>query len=271
MHRNSDIKIVAKYIKQESGINFTDDKLGIIETKLRTRLQKLKINNYEDYIKLLKNDKDEYISFFNKITTNYTFFMREKGQFEYLFNEIFPEIKTKYNSKKDLRIWSAGCATGEEAYTLAYLAKEYFSTDEKSKQWDTTVLATDISVKALTTAHEGIYQKDKCKDLSKDVVSKYLLEYDTNNYIVDKSIKENVIFRYFNLNQTQFNFSKKFHVIFCRNVMIYFDKEKRIETIKKFYDALEPGGYLFISNSEPMMNFSGSTFKSVFHSVYKKM
>lgn len=167
---------------------------------------------------------------------------------------------------KDLRIWSAGCSTGEEPYTIAFILDEFFG--KEKALWDTKILATDISGRVLEHASRGIYSSESVNNLPRQWLLNYFYQKESSYEIVDR-IKKEVIFRKFNLMDKNFPFKKKFHIIFCRNVMIYFDKETKSELIKKFYDAMEHGGYLFLGHSESL-NGGGPEFKYVMPSVYRK-
>jgi len=168
---------------------------------------------------------------------------------------------------KDLRIWSAGCSTGEEPYTLAMLIDEFLGNEKL--QWDAKILATDISNKVLETAKRGIYSNEKIATLPAQWRLKYFKKYDDENSILVDSIKNEVIYRNFNLMEKVFPFRRKLHVIFCRNVMIYFDYKTRDELVNKFYQHLEDGGYLFVGHSESL-NRETTRFKYVMPAVYRK-
>ena len=180
-------------------------------------------------------------------------------------DHILPELKQRVRNK-DLRIWSAGCSTGEEPYTLAFFIDEFFG--KEKALWDTKILATDISTRVLDYAVKGVYSVDSVKNLPNHWLRNYFRKHESGYEIVDR-IKREVIFRKFNLMDRIFPFKKKFHIIFCRNVMIYFDKQTKAELIRRFYDAMEYGAYLFIGHSESI-NRGESPFKYVMPSVYRK-
>ncbi|MGE5423101.1 MAG: CheR family methyltransferase, partial [Ignavibacteriales bacterium] len=202
----------------------------------------------------------------DRITTNHTYFMREMDHFNFFRNEVLPYLKTAVKDR-DLRIWSAGCSSGQEPYALAMLLADYFH-DEKDK-WDTTVLATDISSQALETAREGIYSDEALSALPNHWKLQYIKKLAPNQNIVSDAIKKSVVFRKFNLMDKNFPFKKAFHVIFCRNVMIYFDNDTKRELVKRYYDSTVSGGYLFIGQSESL-NKSLTDYKYIIPAVYRK-
>lgn len=168
---------------------------------------------------------------------------------------------------KDLRIWSAGCSSGEEPYTLAMLIDEFLGKDKV--WWDSKILATDISSKVLDLAKKGCYSKDALANISPKWKLNYFQSIDNDTFKVADKIRNETILRRLNLMDDTFPFKQKFHVIFCRNVMIYFDLETKRKLIDKFYNLLEYGGYLFIGHSESIER--GSTnFKYVMPAVYRK-
>ncbi len=210
--------------------------------------------------------KTEITELVNKLTTNHTFFMRESKHFDFLMSKVLPFFENNIKDY-DLRVWSAGCSTGEEPYTLAMIIADYFG--NKKSAWDTKILATDISVRALEHAAKGIYTADELKGLSPVWKLRYFQSISDGKFEVSEDIKNEVIFRSFNLMDGIFPFKKKFHIIFCRNVMIYFDYETRKTLINKLYNIMEPGGYLFIGHSE-IINRDDSKFRYIIPSVYQK-
>lgn len=260
---------LVSFIKKNYGINIKEEKRAMLTGRLYNTLVQ---NGYKDftefYNKLVSdNSREAVITLVNRITTNHTYFMREKDHFEYFQSTVLPYLERTVASK-DLRIWCAACSTGEESYTLAMIIDEFFG--NKKIYWDTKLLATDISERVLNTAKLGIYEKESTQVLPVNWRLNYFKPYDKERMIVTDRIKNEVIYRKFNLMEKNFPFRKKMHVIFCRNVMIYFDNETKEELIKKFYDALEEGGYLFIGHSESILR-SETNFKYVRPAVYRKM
>lgn len=241
--KEKDFKELTDYIKSNYGINLTQ-KRNLIEGRLSNIIIEKGFNNFKQYLEHVFSDKTgkEATILVNKLTTNHTFFMREWNHFEYYRDHVLPSIVSSVKVK-DLRIWSAGCSSGEEPYTLAMINQDFFG-DQKAL-WDTKVLATDISAKALNTAERGSYSVEALSNMPGVWKLNYFDRTNDGNYRISKRIKSEVILRVFNLMDDIFPFKRKFHVIFCRNVMIYFDNKTKIELINKFYEHTEPGGYLF--------------------------
>lgn len=258
----------ADYIKSKYGINFKDEKKTLIEGRLGQLLASLNINSLTEYMEYVKADKSGKAAslMLDKITTNYTFFMRESEHFKYFKEFVLPYL-SKTVKDKDLRIWSAACSTGEEPYTLAMIMDEYFGPNKGL--WNTEVLATDISQKALNIAKKGIYDKDKTTNLPKAWKSKYFKAYNDQQHILIEKIRKEVVFANINLMNISFPFKRKMHVIFCRNAMIYFDNEAKEKLVQHFYDITEPGGYLFIGHSEGL-NRETMRYRYVMPAVYRK-
>lgn len=206
----------------------------------------------------------------SNLTVNYSLFYRESVHFEFLKSKVLPELEKRCGSTADLRIWSAGCATGEEPYTIAMILADYFGW--RKPQWDTTILATDISTVALSKAIKGCYNKISTQNLDETWLKCYFVPSDENNFdlCVNETIKKEVLFRQHNLAHAPFHFKKKFHFIFCRNVMIYFNDEGRKNLLRRFYDVLEDGGYLFIGLSEAVDRDFLAPFEYVMPSVFRK-
>jgi chemotaxis protein methyltransferase CheR len=265
---DKEFKKLAEYIKENYGINLKDEKKLLVTGRLQNILQEKGYHNFTQYFEALMADKsgESIISMINKITTNHTFFMREADHFDFFQNKVLPELKERITNR-DIRIWCAASSTGEEPYTLAIILDEFFGKEKAG--WDTRILATDLSESALETAIQGTYSNEKISVLSTWRVNNYFVKSDSQNWTVNDNIKYDVIFRKFNLMEKRFPFRKKFHVIFCRNVMIYFDDETRKNLIQKLYEALEEGGYLFVGHSESI-NRTQNKFEYVMPSVYRK-
>ena len=264
-----EFKLFANYIKSNYGIHLKENKISLLVGRLQKVLIQEGFDNFSDYYKHLISDKtgQAVTTLIDKITTNYTYFMRETTHFYYFRDKVLPQL-TSTIKDNDLRVWSAACSTGEEAYTLAMIIDEFFGI--KKTSWDTKILATDISEKVLKTAQRGIYSKERIDPLPSAWKFLYFEKYDDENYIISNKIKNEVIFRKFNLVEKEFPFKRKFHTIFCRNVMIYFDNETKAQLVDKFYDYLEVGGYLFIGQSESISR-EASKFRYIMPSVYQKV
>lgn len=256
------------YIKTNFGISLTRKKNTFLTSRLGSILEKSKFKTFTEYFDYITNDAtgESIIEMLNKITTNYTYFCREEKHFDYLREQVLPYIKEKEKNTRDLRIWSAGCSSGEEPYAIQMILKDFFSNQQHL--WDTKLLATDISTKVLLKAKNGIYPSDSLEKVPKHWKKKYFQPYDEENVVARDNIKNEIIFKRFNL-MNDFPFKKKFHVIFCRNVMIYFDHQTKIDLINKFYKFTEPGGFLFIGHSESIER-SSSEYKYIQPAIYRK-
>lgn len=265
---DEEFKKLSDYIKVNYGIKLNEEKRALLMGRLQNVLSENNFSNFSDYYKYVISDKtgSALITLVNKVTTNHTFFMREAEHFSYFRDKVLPYLKSTVGTK-DLRIWSAGCSSGEEPYTLAMLIDEFFNAEKFL--WDTKVLATDISTKVLNTAMKGVYGNEDIAVLPQRWRLNYFKKFDDKNSIITDKIKNEVIYRRFNLMEEIFPFKRKFHVIFCRNVMIYFDAKTRFELVKKFYNMTEPGGYLFIGHSESLSN-DDTKYKYIMPAVYKK-
>jgi len=264
----NEFKKLVDFVKGNYGINLSQKKILIIG-RLQNYLMQNNFKSFSDYYDFMISDKTgkAVTILINKLTTNHTFFMREADHFEYYRDKILPYIAISEAKRKDLRIWSAGCSSGEEPYTLAMINSDYFAR-EKSL-WDTKILATDISTNVLDSAIKGIYPNEGINSIPVNWRTNYFKKLNEEESIIDERIKSDVIFRRLNLMDPIFPFKKKFHVIFCRNVMIYFDSKTKDELINKFYELTETGGYLFIGHSESL-NREGMKYRYIMPAVYRK-
>ncbi|MDO5601286.1 MAG: protein-glutamate O-methyltransferase CheR [Oscillospiraceae bacterium] len=258
---------LTRFVKQKYGIDLSKKRV-LIEGRLSNLLRERGLTTFQDYLKLIKNDSSgaEVTGLLNRITTNHSYFMREQEHFSFLQKQVLPYLCRVHARDHDLRIWSAGCSAGQEAYTIAMAIDDYFG-PEKSK-WDTTILATDISMKVLDKARRAVYSADNLSGLPKVWQDKYLTKQPDGQYQVCEKLRREVVFKPFNLMET-FSFRKPFDLIFCRNVMIYFDNPTRDKLVKQFYDVTAPGGYLFIGHSE-VINRDITNYQFLEPAIYQK-
>jgi chemotaxis protein methyltransferase CheR len=264
--KDDEFKVITSYIKEHYGVNLTQ-KRPLIEGRLSNYIASLNFDNYMDYFEHARNEASgsEMTVLINKLTTNHTYFMREKDHFEFYQKTILPWIDKTLRTK-DLRVWSAGCSSGQEPYTLSMITQDYLGLEKD--QWESTILASDISNKVLAKAMKGIYSQEELTNLPPKWIKNYFLPLDTGEYAVTEALRKTVAFRNFNL-LSEFNFKKPFQAIFCRNVMIYFDVPTKNELVAKFYDALLPGGYFLIGHSESLASCRHK-FTYIKPSVYQK-
>jgi chemotaxis protein methyltransferase CheR len=259
-------------VYERLGINLTGKKRSMLIGRLQKLLRTSGYKNFQDYYEYLVNDSGmkAMTELINRVTTNYSFFYRGKSHFEYFVQMVLPEVvgSLKKRNSRDLRIWTAGCSTGEEPYMLTMLMREFFGNEYGL--WDGGILATDISEKVLTFARQGIYPEERTKEVPVQLRNKYLKKLNDGQMAVNDTIKNEVIFRKFNLINKHYPFKKPFQIIFCRNVMIYFDKQTRDTLLHRFYEKTEPGGYLFIGHSETLGR-EQTLYKYIMPAVYKRL
>ena len=265
---DKDFERLVTYVHDNYGIDLSKKKV-MIEGRLTNELLKRGFNEYTSYLDMIFADKSgtEIVNLMNKLTTNHTYFLREVEHYDFMKNVFLPEIKEKKKNKKVIYLWSAGCSSGEEPYTNVIEMLEYFGKDAAS--WDTKILATDISVKVLGKAQQAVYHADTMKNLSPEVIKRYFTPMANDCYKVNEDVRKQVVFKKYNL-MDEIPFRKNpFDLIFCRNVMIYFDAETKIKLVNKFYDVLAPGGYLFIGHAESISRES-TNFKYIKPAIYQK-
>ena len=259
---------LAAFIKAKYGIHLKQEKTALLTGRLNQLLHQRKISSFSDYCEYVESDRtgEALTGLVNKITTNHTYFMREPEHLYFFRDHVVPVLERTAEGR-DLRVWSAGCSTGEEAYTLAMILQDYFL--KKRPSWDTKVLATDISSRVLDIAGQGSYSQEQLARLPEHWRRLYFQPNGGGREAVTERLKSEVIFRKLNLIEPSFPFKRRFHVIFCRNVMIYFDRSTREELVAKLAGLLEPGGYLFIGHSESL-NGHRNDLKYVMPAVYQK-
>jgi chemotaxis protein methyltransferase CheR len=259
---------LAQLIYSVSGISLKESKQALLTSRLAGVLAQSGRKTFTEYYNSLIADTSgaAVAALVDRITTNHTYFMREPAHFNFFRDTVLPYLKSKV-ADRDLRVWSAACSTGEEPYALAMILDEFL--DSEKSRWDCQVLATDLSEKVLKDASRGVYSPERIEPLPALWKQRYLTRHPDGNYEIADRIKKEVIYRRFNLIEPVYPFRKKFHVIFCRNVMIYFDADTRASIINKLYDMTEPGGYLFIGHSEAI-DRSKSKYKYVLPAVYRR-
>lgn len=263
----SDFKLFRRLIYAEAGINLTEKKITLLSNRIRKRLKALNISSYHKYYMYLKksfNKEIEIIKMIDAVTTNVTHFFRNPQQFEKFKNIILPDLINKNIKRKSIKILSAGCSTGEEPYTISIILLEYFKDD--LSDWHLEVDGVDICTDALDRARAGIYNKEKMKEVKNKILDKYFIKTDKNTYQINKKVKSITRLNRFNL--TSDNFTSKYDVLFCRNVVIYFDSETKEKIYRKFYDALQNNGYFLVGHSEGV--FNDSRFKYIKPGIYRR-
>ena len=246
---------LAQLIADNFGIKVGENKRTLVTGRIHPMMEKYHFANHRECLDAIKNDPTGQLlsELANRISTNHTAFYREDAHFEVLREKVLPELlaaKTAVGDH-DLRVWSAACATGEEAYTLLFTLHRSLGFDYR--KWRAGVLATDISAEALATAKRGLYSHTRLEPVPPEVLNQYFHRVDQDNYEVLPEYRREVTFRRLNLINDSFPFKSKFDVIFCRNVMIYFSRAIRLRLLTRLRDWLVPGGYLFIGHSESLV------------------
>ena len=257
-------------VYQRFGITLSDQKKNLVVSRLQKILRERGHNNFKQYYDTLIADKsDKAISeLANQITTNHTFFFREPDHFDFFTRTILPEMTKRHSAanSNDLRIWCAAASSGEEPYTIIITMLEFFGVNYS--RWNAGLLCTDISEKALVQANKAVYENTQLQGVSPVILKKYFQKDGDNWAVIDKVRKEAVI-RRFNLMNKTLPFKKPFDCIWCRNVMIYFDTETKIELVNRMYNHTVNGGYLLIGHSETLGR-DQTKWKYVKPAVYRK-
>lgn len=254
------------FIYEQSGIYIAENRKYLIENRLSNRIKDLNLKTFSEYYYFLRFDpkrKDELARLFEAITTNETSFYRNPPQLEVFQKIILHKVLNEQRSKgKKLRIWSAGCSTGEEPYTLSIMLHEELKNEINS--WDIKITAMDLSEAVLASARRGVYSDYALRTTPKPIVDKYFTAKGTT-FEVKPELKKIINFVPGNLSdRIGLKRIERSHILFCRNVIIYFDDEMKKQVIESFYDNLLPGGYMFIGHSESLHNISRS-FKPEYH------
>jgi len=258
---DSTFHTLSDMIYARSGMHFPDNKKYILENRLSRRIEDAGFGNYEKYIEFLKHDagkEKEFTNLFNIITTNETFFFRDSNQLQAFESTVLPDIVQKLKAKgsKKMRIWSAACSTGEEAYTLSMMVKDRLSAPEY-KDWDIEIHGSDISEAVLSSARRGEYNNYSVRNVMPHHLSKYFSKNGSGKYVIKPEIKKLVRFSNINLSDdSALRMYRGMDIIFCRNVLIYFDEASKKKVISSLYNSLVSGGYLFIGHSESLFNIT---------------
>jgi len=264
-----EFRLISDLVRTRFGINLTDKKKALVRGRLHSQVKSMGFSTFEEYYKTVIEDTTggNLLSLIDRISTNHSFFFREADHFSFLITAALPEIIQKLEAQKsnDLRIWCAGCAGGEEAYTIAMALTEFFGSD--LYRWDVGILATDISVTALEQAREGIYPEGRVEAVPVRY-KQYFKKLSEDRYAVADRIKKIVLFKRLNLMREIYPFKGRFHIIFCRNVMIYFDQETKNNLVAKLRRYMHEDGYLLIGHSESLGRKPGM-FRYIKPTVYK--
>ncbi len=261
-------EILAGYIQSNYGIRLPLQKKMLLESRLQGRLAHFNFSSFEDYIHLLFDQPDslEIYELVDAVSTNKTFFFRETKHFDYLEKQILPTF-----SKSKLKIWSAAASTGEEAFTAAMVLEEFRLTNKVS--WTYEILGTDISKQCLRVASKGIYSSSQLSELPEDYVKKYLLRNkgsELKKVRLNEKIRAQIGFKYLNLISNEYGIASDFDVVFCRNVLIYFEKPIQEIVLNKICKKIKVGGYLFLGHSESILGMT-LPLKQLAPTIFKRI
>jgi chemotaxis protein methyltransferase CheR len=251
--------LLRDFIYEHSGIYFSDNKKAQLENRLSLRLKANNLPDYDKYYYMLKYDPQaskELRALFDSVTTNETSFFRSPPQIQAFQEKALPEIMQcrLERGEKILRLWSAGCSTGDEPYTMGIVMKEIL--EDKLSEWDVKIFASDISEKALKSARASTYNEYTLRSVPPEIKKKYFIQNGPLFTVCDE-VRMLVDLQYLNFNDSKrVKLMKGFDIIFCRNVLIYFDDAAKKNFVAQLYDNLNPGGYLFIGHSESLHNIS---------------
>ena len=275
---SDDFNAIRHLVYNAIGVNLTDAKKALVVSRLSKRVRDLNLDSFSRYIRHLEVNPAEAGVLFNCVTTNVTSFFREKHHFEYLENTYLPGLEAFYAKSekataKKLRVWSAGCSTGEEPYTLAMVLCNYF---KNKKNWQIKILATDVNTEALHKGLKGIYSRKESEGIPYDCLKSYFkLGTGPNSgfFKANERLQALIDFRQLNLKGSgDYPLSDPCNIIFCRNVFIYFDKETRSRILRQFHRLLVPGGLLFLGHSESINTSSEESgrWRLLRHTIYQK-
>ncbi|UMZ75058.1 CheR family methyltransferase [Natranaerofaba carboxydovora] len=272
-----EFEFIRKMVYDNIGVNLTQSKKALVVSRLKKRLRELSFTSFKDYLNYLETAEGELDIVFNLITTNVTKFFREPRHFKFLYFNYFKyleDLREEGSIDNTIRVWSAGCSTGEEPYTLAMFLHYYFK--QNRKDWNIKILASDINLEVLKKARNGIYSKDEVMGVPYKLLKRYFhlgTGPNEGKFKVKDEIKSLVSFKRINLaGKEEYPIGDPFHIIFCRNVFIYFDKKTQNRILKNFDNHLIPGGILCLGHSESInvREPGNENWRLLEHTIYQK-
>lgn len=267
---DAEFEFIRHVIAENAGIVLGPNKRQLVQGRLARRLRELHLPSYESYCDHVRNSgPEELVGLINALTTNVTSFFRENHHFEALAKYMLPEALERNRQSRRIRIWSAGCSSGEEAYCIAMVAREALPTGQK---WDLKILATDIDSDVVATAQRGIYPTDRLASVSDERLRRHFRKgvgEHVGSAKLHPDIAQLVSFRTLNLMHS-WPMSGQFDIVFCRNVMIYFDQATRERLVSRFGDIVVPDGYLCLGHSESIHGVGGP-FRLVGKTIYRRV
>ena len=266
---DKDFERVAKLVGERTGIVLSSAKKQMVYSRLARRLRALNLQEFSKYLKLVQNDVDgELVNFINAMTTNLTAFFREPHHFDYLANTALPRVMKSNASSRQIRIWSAGCSTGEEPYTIAQVVREVLPA---GSGWDIKILATDLDSNVLRTAANGVYTEERVAGISPKRLKRWFMKGKGSNagmVRVKSELRDLITFQQLNLMES-WPIKGPFDIIFCRNVVIYFNKDTQRKLVSRYADMMTPDANLFLGHSESLFKVS-DRFKLIGNTIYQR-
>ena len=257
---SDEFKRLSTYIFKEYGIKMPEVKKTMLQSRLHKRLRELNMSSYKDYIEYLfskEGHQTEVVHMIDMVSTNKTDFFREPVHFDFLHSHALPELLFGDRPNRQIKLWSAGCSSGEEPYTIAISVSEFMA-QNPSFAFDFSILATDISTRVLKSASEGIYKEARVEMLPLNLKKKYLLRSKDKlnpSIRIIPELRRKISFHRLNFMDNVYNVPDKYDIIFCRNVLIYFDRETQEKVINRLCANLKPNGFFFLGHSESITNF----------------
>jgi chemotaxis protein methyltransferase CheR len=265
---DGEFRKIVQLVMNTAGIVLSDRKRPFVQSRLGRRLRALGMADFQQYCRLLEtpDGESERSNLINAITTNHTSFFRETHHFSYLANTVLPKLASgEAGRSRRLRIWSAGCSTGEEPYTIAMVLREHQAT---LKNWDVKILATDLDTNVVAHASQGIYDTERLESIPPSYRNRFVTALDADRAAMNDELRDLIWFAPLNLLQ-KWPMRGPFDVIFCRNVVIYFDKPTQRRLFDRYADILRPDGSLFIGHSESLLNVT-DRFDLVGRTIYRR-
>jgi chemotaxis protein methyltransferase CheR len=249
---DAEFRDLAGLVYDQFGINLTDKKKSLVRGRLNKVLKSRGLTSFAQYLDLVRRDGTglALVELIDRISTNHTFFFRESDHFAFFQETVLPQLGAQVPALSEIRIWCAGCATGEEAYTLAMLSRDWAA--QAGFRGGIKILATDISVTALEAAVRGEYTDERVRLVPQTLKQRYLTALGPDRWSVVPELRHMVLFKRLNFMDTAFPFKNRFHAVFCRNVMIYFDRDTKVNLVRRLTATLYPGQYFFIGHSETL-------------------
>lgn len=263
-----DFDFIRGVVLERTGIALADHKRELVYGRLSKRLRSLGLDSFSGYCAHIEQHEEELHELVNAITTNLTAFFREHYHFDYLGGTVLPELLRSNADSRRIRIWSAGCSTGEEPYSIAMVVREAVP---ESLRWDVKILATDIDTNVLDRARAGVYPEERVADVPEHYRRRWLGRgsgEDAGKVRVRDELRDMIAFRRLNLME-EWPMRGPFDVIFCRNVVIYFDKATQRRLFGRYAEILRPGGHLFVGHSETLFKVS-DRFELIGRTTYRR-